>query len=55
MLSIPIVKRGQLEFTVLEEGEAKQQDYEYYVNPEFWEDDERYDKWSEITDERWGW
>jgi|SRR5947209_8601833 len=31
------------------------QDDEHYVNPEFWEDDERYEKWTSITDDRWGW
>jgi hypothetical protein len=26
-----------------------------YPSDEEWEEDERYNKWSEITDERWGW
>ena len=30
-------------------------DDKHYSDPEFWEDDECYDKWTSITDERWGW
>jgi|SRR5437899_1204024 len=26
-----------------------------YYTPDEWEDEERYDKWMEITDGRWGW
>lgn len=26
-----------------------------YADPEYWEWEERYDKWRDITDERWGW
>lgn len=34
---------------------VKKDDEEYYIDPEYWKNEELYFKWNEITDDRWGW